>query len=1312
MDEPDINKDDESHIGVWGHDWSGSDLVEEELENRIERESSFDGKEQQNSQRQQNGGERTSDNPPSSDPEHDTQGHHGGSGRPSQGNPPPDQPTTDTQDEASTNVIDTVTNGADAETSPQPTGGVDDANTQPTIDIDTRDDQHVEKRDKADYSTPGREEDEEISDFIDRVDSNQEYIKITPVRCDLNAETVARELFGLHEYGGGKKLPLDIEKHIGMVEGVSNFEFIIHKPADSNEFDFYIGPGERGEVDCDRLSSTIRAQYPEDYRFDREQFDLSEGFTEVPHMVRFNGVEKKRKDWMTRLVGLEDNDIERSPLANLLETAIQCDSEVVYQVVMEPRQDWSRKASQQKMLLKRNVNSMGGMFFQTAMDAVFGVNKERKSARQRGDTPNQVGGTISDREANGVRPGTSRMAQIDLKDPANTYNVCIRAASTSQSTVKSISDGLNHLSGYFYKVQGDYLGQDEEEFGRMMNHGITYPAAYKSLGRTKSILVTNTEELANFITVPPINELPKASKAGSGGAPKSQSPLTSPNEDIFSKFDNGMAIGEAQTELRDHDSDDDDIPQSTLSQIEEKNEWWDKMNERETIQLGADHLSTHYIRAAGTGHGKTVATLNDALSAHSNLEGPLIIVDPSGGDMCKNYLSCHRTLFGGTDDVEYIQVPEKNGEVPCIPFFDIRPLTEAADLARPIAVQRIIDHYFEVLNYALGQSTVEQAFVANEILTSLLKAMFDEEHGRDHFSIGDFLKVAQDYAKYGSRVAEGGENKMENKARALPRTSDPQLRNMLASHFEKDARQFTNTTDAVLNRIRKLKERDFIWDMMSVDIPDDAWSEHENWYKPDAGAIFDLKEVFNSNKVILIDTGNIQGESSKMFSVLFLSHLWSSAKSLYTPEKENYCANVIIEESAPIARSDVVVENLLPEGRKFGLSLGLIMQYPEQVLGGDPDANQTAYSELLNNVKTKLIGNISIDDDLSESLFHEDLDSEQIKDRISGLVQGEWVCELPSTEFLGDKAEILTMEALPVPPGHSGGEFNVPSDIANIREGSRKRYCVGKDDDYIRGLGDSSPTSESHVESLEAESEETSDVPDELDVDEFVFLQHVADALSDGTDTMYDLSASMKKLPMSDAADSLVDKGYLTAHEMGNRQKYYRVTEDGAEFKKVNPQPRGGGEKGNESFEHRFGVRIAATYYSQLGYDVDMYHNPDAATDADDGGDEEGNLYDIYCLDTKESPDPHRKIIEVETSPEKKGHVVGDFDDISKEYGDGIWVVDVFDDAMKLVGVLVEEGRLSEDIDRGVRTFEELNEQLDSDGMSKIIGMNDLMGMI
>jgi uncharacterized protein Yka (UPF0111/DUF47 family) len=123
-----------------------------------------------------------------------------------------------------------------------------------------------------------------------------------------------------------------------------------------------------------------------------------------------------------------------------------------------------------------------------------------------------------------------------------------------------------------------------------------------------------------------------------------------------------------------------------------------------------------------------------------------------------------------------------------------------------------------------------------------------------------------------------------------------------------------------------------------------------------------------------------------------------------------------------------------------------------------------------------------------------------------------------------------------------------------------------------------------------------------------------------------------------------------------------------------------------------------------------MYHNPEGEDNNEDN--EEGRTFDIFARDTKESPDIHNRIVEVETSTEKKGHVSGDFEKLAEGYGDAIWVVENFEKALELVDKLVEEGCLSDDIDQRVRSFEDLNDQLNEDGMSKIIGLNDLQGRI
>lgn len=677
--------------------------------------------------------------------------------------------------------------------------------------------------------------------------------------------------------------------------------------------------------------------------------------------------------------------------------------------------------------------------------------------------------------------------------------------------------------------------------------------------------------------------------------------------------------------------------------------------------------------------------------------------------MCNEYVSCHRTMFGGTTDLEYIKVPGENGEVPGMPFFDLRPLTEAGDLPRPTAVQKIIDHYFEILTYALGKNTVEQAFVANEILTSLIKAMFDEEYGYDHFSISDLMSVVKRYQEFGVKVIDADEpsDAAEAQMDAIPTVSDSELRETLESHFNKDRRQFINTTDAVLNRIRKLKERDFIWNMLAQDIPDDQWDDENDWYAVESEPMFDYREVLNCDKTFLIDTGDIQGESSEMFTVLFLSHLWTAGRSIWTPNNDEHIVNLIIEESANIVRSKIVYEDLLPQGRKFNLSMGLIMQYPEQVLGENPDANQRAYGEMLNNVKTKLIGNIKSDDDLSESLFHEDLDAEKIKTRIAGLRQGEWVCELPPTGFQEDKAEILTVDALPLPPGHSESPFDVPANSEQVRKKSREKYCI--QDGYTSQTDRTNSSSENESSHDNEDTDDSNDTdPDDLGFAEKSFIDTVADALSDGIDD-YTLAESMTNLRYSEHADDLDDKGYLEEKGQGNNKVYYMPTEKALEIQGIDVQPENGGELGSESFTHRFGTRLAATWLEQRGYrKVMMYYTPPEETN--DNGD--GPKFDIFALPGKESDSDRRKIVEVEMSTDVGPHVTDDYETIADAYGDGVWIVDDFESAQELVSKLIDGGCIPDDVDQRVRSFDDLNDQLNFDGISRVLSITDLMSKV
>jgi hypothetical protein len=813
-----------------------------------------------------------------------------------------------------------------------------------------------------------------------------------------------------------------------------------------------------------------------------------------------------------------------------------------------------------------------------------------------------------------------------------------------------------------------------------------------------------------------VDTLPKASRGATGGKPASQAPLTSVNEKIFREFDTGMTIGRAETELHEDES-----HGVKVSQLEEKNEWFNQLKDRTSLSLSGSHLTQHYFRAATTGSGKTVATINDMLTAYKELDGPIILIDPKEGEMCKNYLRCHRTLFGDLDDVEYMQIPEQGGQVPGIPFFDIRPLVEKGGRTRETAVQDIIDHYFELLKFEMGEEKVDQAFVANEILTNLIKACFDEEYGSDYFSIGELMETAQAFAKHGQAYATMDDDELRAKAKecALPQVSDEQIRSSLVSHLEKNTQQFENTTDAVLNRIRKLQQRDFIWDMLSYTVDNEHWDDDLGWYDTQEIPMLDMRNILNADsKVILIDTGELRSESSNVFSMLFLSHLYTAAKSLWTPDTEDYIANVIIEESAEIARTKIVYSDLVPKGREFNISLGLIMQYTEQVLGEDRHRNQRPYKEILNNINTKIVGNIAADDTLTESLFHESLDNEEIRDRIAGLRQGEWVVQLPSTGFGEQKPELLTVKPLPIPPGHSEGPLSVPSNAELVRQSTRSQRCVGRDDDLVdraSGLKDfnvdyenmtleeargetTDTTQGAQVKTdLDPEEYETDDGMVQLEEDHKVFLRAVFNALSDGTDFPYHLGMSMKRLPGSKAIDDLEEWDFIEPGQLGNKQKYYKPLEDAEIVMGRDWRPSSGGEKGDESVEHRVGVRLSEDLYDHEGFNAKPYESVR----------DECVVYDLIA-EAPNDMDAEDKFVEVELCPDKKSHVMDDYRKLTGAPGEAVWVVENQGAVRELLDAFRSGGH--EDVpsgDEGNR--KKMNEKLDLPGAQKIVTISELI---
>ncbi|WP_282351555.1 ATP-binding protein [Haloferax volcanii] len=691
--------------------------------------------------------------------------------------------------------------------------------------------------------------------------------------------------------------------------------------------------------------------------------------TVSPQGVRWCGSAVRKQDWMSSLTPLTATPDESTlpavdepgaVLASLIDHLNDAREPLAFQVVFQRRESWQADAELRKEDLNDGRDTLSQKILGDLLDPE--LEYERRTRDELSDIV------------------VKRLDAIDAVNPKRSYTTNIRAIGvpTSEAGRDALDDRLSSLAPVFDPLDGPFY---EIEATRLRDRGFRQSkkeqnarAALQRLlsrevttgrGKTRPELVLCGAELANFILVPSSDQLTVEGTRGTRAEQQSRDPLPWPNPDLVQQFREGMAIGYAL--------DENGSPQ------------------QRPIRIPPKLLTTHYGRFASTGSGKSKAIINDALSLRETTGGPVVIVDPKGDGMCANYLRSHYERFNGLDDVYQFRVPET---IPAFSFFDIRPALDAGR-NRADAIQDKVDHFHDIMRMIMGREQYGQAFVANEILSYLIKALFDEEYGSDVFGLDDLFAAALE---------------MQRERTVPPVSADNRsVEESLTRHFAKDDHQFQVSMDAVGNRLDKLREDAHLRRIFShVPERDDNGEYVDNR--------FDFRGFLDEDVTILFDLGDLRPEAQRAITLLLLSNLWDAVQVRRRDGNTDYenLTNLIIEEAAPVAATKLVSEQLLPQGRSFGLSMGLVMQFPGQVR----NRNERAYDEVLNNIKTKLIGNISIEHDLAESLAHEDLSPTDLRNRINTLPSGEWIAQFPSPSFGETGPAPFSVKPLPIAAGH------------------------------------------------------------------------------------------------------------------------------------------------------------------------------------------------------------------------------------------------------------------------------------------------------
>lgn len=695
-----------------------------------------------------------------------------------------------------------------------------------------------------------------------------------------------------------------------------------------------------------------------------------------PVGVRWSGDAEREDDWMTSLIpfnrlnddGDEEIDETNRPLIQVVNQLVQATQPIAFQVVFERRSTWIDEAEMRKHDLRNGRDT----WFQKLFDGL--LESPADNALNSADTQ------VPERVQN-------RIESIGTKTPKRSFTTNIRAiaapptesvASELDSTLKNLTSAFDSLSGAFYGVHGERLRESsiqifgdrkaERTLQNVLTRGIE-----TGRGKTKPDLVLGANELSNFIVLPSASRLSREGTRGTRAEQQSRNPLPRPNPDLMSKFREGMAIGYA---------------------LDENGE-----PENEPVRLPPELLNRHYSRLGQTGAGKSKAHINEILTLYAETTGPTILIDPKGDGMPENYMRAHGRRFGMDDlkeNVIHFPVPEV---LPGFSFFNIESSLEQGR-RRADAVQRKADHYEEILGLVMGQEKYDRATVAPTLIQTLIKTLFDEETGRGNGRYRedtDYFGHSQLEYALDQLWAAGPPNRDESQA---PRSTDAELQRTIDRQLKLDANTFTTVMGGVSNRLAYISQDTHLRKIFNN-------TEDQ----------FDFRDVLTDDVVVIFDLGDLRPDAARILTGLILTNLDDAIQereATIRQQPDDFVTNLIIDEASSIAVSGIM-NDLLEKGRGFRLSVGLSMQFPEQI---EAEGGRKAYLNVLNNIGSPIVGKINVDQHLAEVMAHEEMTPEDFSDRVGSLPRGEWITKLPSPTFGETGPYPFSLSPLPIPEGH------------------------------------------------------------------------------------------------------------------------------------------------------------------------------------------------------------------------------------------------------------------------------------------------------
>ncbi|WP_273837823.1 type IV secretory system conjugative DNA transfer family protein [Halococcus sp. PRR34] len=749
----------------------------------------------------------------------------------------------------------------------------------------------------------------------------------------------------------------------------------------------------------------------------------------TPFGVRWDAyTPERKKDWMTSATTLSDWTTQRrttdesdqetteheqttAPNGEVIDYLVDAEEPTAAQFIFRPKPDWEDARIDRQIAIEDRKDTLGqraAHLVTSAVEGVFdtgappeGVKQQRRHRREGHRTPNQS--VPSGRRSSGPKEDTKdyrRLEQIKAVTTGKSYTTNIRtvgiqvdgaaggeqspfeaeaesegrADASLEATLNGLCSALDLLDGEFYRMQGSRIEGEAEAkkaLDRFTNREIT-----TGRGKTRSDFVFTPNELASLFVVPSSENLSEKATRAVQAEQQSRSPVAGPRPELRPHYKEGMAVG--------------DLPDTT------------GYTQPETMHLPATLMRTHWARFAATGSGKSTGLATDALSTAESTNGPEIVIEPKDGDVIQNFMRAYAAKYGFDaleEDVLYFPVPEV---LPGVSVFDARQsLSEGA--RRTDVIQDLAERYVEIIKLRMGTDAFNDAKNAETVINYLIDALLDEEYGREN---GRY-RQSEDFFSHGQlqhvidRVLEAIQVENTN---ALPKSSTDQTTRSLRRYLMDDPSTAKNILRGVATRADTISRDPHIRELFNNTTPN-----------------FDFREILETDKIVLFDLSGLRKNPSKSMAAVLLTMLYDALddrNEWLNNRPDNYVVNLFVDEAHTVTVAETM-NTLLEQGRGYRIGVGLYAQYAEQMRH---EGGEQVYQNALNNIHTRIVGNIPVDDDLAEALATEESDPVAVKNRLRSMPPGEWFVRFPSPEFFESPPRPFTVQSRPIPPGHAEGD--------------------------------------------------------------------------------------------------------------------------------------------------------------------------------------------------------------------------------------------------------------------------------------------------